>query len=316
MSSFRTIAVSGAGGFVGTAAIEAFLREKDVAVRALYSRPVPGLPATPRHVPFVGELADASLVDRWLEGASAVVHLANRGYALDQVAHVHELIAMNLGATGHVVEGMRRRGIRRLVFASTGGGMYRATDARVPFTETSPVEARSPYALYKLSCERLLEYAELAMGLSPVILRISNTYGPGQFGRTRQGIVGVAFHKALAGLPLPVWGSLATAKDFVYIGDTVEAIRLALSETTLPGGLYNVGSGEATPLSEVIRLIEAQTGRPLELALSPAKAGDTPWTALDTTKLGAFGWAPRTSLAEGIARTWADLQARGLARAA
>lgn len=145
-------------------------------------------------------------------------------------------------------------------------------------------------------------------GIKGACLRLANPYGAGQSGRSRQGIVGVAFQKVLAAEPLPLWGTLDTCKDFLYVEDAVDAFLSVLFCHPFPEGIFHVGSGRGTTLDEVLTLVEKISGKRLIRQTMATKPSDTPWVVLDSDKIRrATGWRAMTSLEEGMRRTWEDM---------
>jgi len=304
-------AITGAGGFLGAEAVSHLARHPNHPhIHAQYSRPETVPERLPPNVtPLVGELTDLSLCARLVENCSAVLHLANRGFPSDRVASPQNIVSENLIATGTLLDAMRDRGLSRILYASSGGAIYREDPKRqVPFSESSPLEYRTPYALTKILTENLLEYTAKAKGLKPVILRLSNPYGPGQYARPRQGFVGVVFEKIWTGESFPVWGDLDTVKDFVYVEDVAAVFSHFLEDPELPAGIYNVASGTGVSLKEMITRIQTLTGRKLNLEFKERFPGDPTWTVLDTSLLQkTTGWKPLTSLDEGLQATWTTL---------
>lgn len=311
------IAIAGAGGFLGAASVKAWLNDPRVAsVRGLYrsSQQIPR-DSNAKLETVVGDLSNASLAEKLVRGVDVVVHFASHGFPSDPVPNPTALVSENLGATESLVRAMEKQGVRKILYASTGGGLYRAGENRVPLDESAAVELRSPYALYKMATEQLLSLHSFQGRIDPLLVRLSNPYGPGQLGRSRQGFFGVAFQKAVDGTAMPLWGSLETCKDFIFIDDTIDALG-AFLWSRAPQGLYNLGSGAGTTLKEGLDLVQKITGVKLRLEAMPAKSGDTTWTILDITKTRkATGWAPKTSLEAGLTATWEAIQ-RGLKKAA
>lgn len=297
-----SLAISGAGGFLGASAVTHFSRHPNVReVRALLGPHHPGIPGQKTF--FSGDLRDPKLVREWLGDANAVLHFAHRGYPADGNA---DTLAENTEATRVLLSVMRERGIRRLIYPSTGGALYRVGN-HTPFTEESPVEFRSAYAVAKLAVEGLLA---VESGIDSTILRVSNPYGTGQFGRTRQGLIGILFRKALTKQPIQIWGSPATVKDFVYISDVLAALDASLFRVAALKGVFNVGSGVGTTLEEAIAAVAETTGLELRCEPQPAKAWDASWTVLDTTKFQqATGWRPAVSFSDGVRRMWTEIEA-------
>ena len=195
-------------------------------------------------------------------------------------------------SAGKAVRGSKR--LRRFIYASTSSvyGRYAAGDEMLP---PRPI---SPYGVTKLAAENLCRaYAE-EQGLPLVVLRYFSVYGPRQ--RPDMG-----YHKfvaaLLAGRPITVYGDGQQVRGNTYVTDCVEATAMAIG--ALPGETYNVGGGEAVALWDVIRKLEALTGRRTEIIHQPPRSGDQRSTSADTAKLTRhLGWVSRIGLDEGLAR--------------
>ncbi|MBI4404660.1 MAG: NAD-dependent epimerase/dehydratase family protein [Deltaproteobacteria bacterium] len=300
MLNSLNIAITGAGGFLGTSLVEKLsLSGQASAIHALYSKEV----ATkyPLAKKVVGNLEDRSVVADLLDGVDIVIHLASRGYPLDTTKNYQSINETNLEATKAIIEVMQKRKIKKILFASSGGAIYSKSDSNVPYNELSTIELRSAYAENKKAIENLLLNGT---GIEPFILRISNPFGVHQLTHQGQGFIAAAFRKLLEKRALPIWGSLDTCKDFLYIDDMLVAFLMLLEKNIEPG-IYNVGSGVGHTLKSVIETIEKVTGQKLNLLYESGKKEDSSWTVLDCSKFRrASGWACTYSLEDGIGQMW------------
>jgi UDP-glucose 4-epimerase len=201
-----------------------------------------------------------------------------------------------------VLDLMRETPTRRIVIASSGGTVYGAAE-QLPTPEDHPTRPISLHGHHSLTIERYARFFAERSGFETIILRFSNPYGPGQISRRGQGVV-AAWTQALArNEPLLVFGDPATRRDFVFVDDLIEATVLAGLHA--PPGTYNVGSGEATALEEVIELLFAAAGRETEVVHGDSRAVDVPVTQLDSSRLRlATGWRPVVDMHEGIRASW------------
>jgi UDP-glucose 4-epimerase len=205
---------------------------------------------------------------------------------------------INVEGTAAVLEGARRNGVRRVVFASTGGAIYGDT-VLLPTPETAPVAPLSPYGTSKAAAELYLELYSRLYGLSTIALRFSNVYGPRQDPLGEGGVVAIFCAVSAGQRPrATIYGDGRQTRDFVYVGDVVEAcLAGAGSDAT---GAYNVATGRETT---VLQLAEA-------LGLDPdfagARAGEVKRSCLDPTRAAdVLGWRARTELERGLEQTLA-----------
>jgi UDP-glucose 4-epimerase len=192
-----------------------------------------------------------------------------------------------------------------VVAASTGGAIL--GDVEPPVHERMAPEPTSPYGASKLMLEGYLSAFASSYGLSTCALRFSNIYGPRSF---HKGSVVAHFYKRiLAGEPLVVYGDGSQARDFLYVGDLVEAIRAAMESDAL--GAYQLGSGEPTTVNELLELMREVVGRELPVQYEDFRPGEVRRTWCDITKARAsLGFDPRTPLVEGLRVTWEWFQAQ------
>jgi UDP-glucose 4-epimerase len=197
---------------------------------------------------------------------------------------------------------MRATSTRRVVVASSGGTVY-GIATQFPTPEDHVTRPINLHGHHSLTIERYADFFAERFGFEAIILRFSNPYGPGQIARRGQGVIAAWSEALAADEPLIVFGDLDTRRDFVFIDDVVDAsIRAGL---LAPSGTYNVGSGQATPLGEVIRLLVAAAGREAEIVQADARPVDVPMTQLDSSRLtDTLGWLPLVSLPDGIRACW------------
>ena len=194
----------------------------------------------------------------------------------------------------------RRAGVRRVIFASSGGAVY-GDARRIPTPESEPAEPLSPYGCAKRSAELYLEAHRRNGDLDPVIFRYANVYGPRQGRSGEAGVVPIFLRALLAGAPPTIYGDGGQTRDFVYVGDIVAAHRAAIED--LPSGTYNVGTGCETSIAELYARATRITGAWRPPTRIAAAAGEIRRSALDAARLAAAGVRPATRLEEGLALT-------------
>jgi len=201
-----------------------------------------------------------------------------------------------------VLDLMRETPTRRIVVASSGGTVYGVAE-QLPTPEDHPTRPINLHGHHSLTIERYARFFAEQNGFETIILRFSNPYGPGQISRRGQGVI-AAWSQALArNEPLLVFGDPKMRRDFVFVDDLIEATVLAGLHA--PPDTYNVGSGRATSLEEVIDLLFAAAERETEVVHADSRPVDVPVTQLDSTRLAlATGWRPAVDMREGIRASW------------
>ena len=253
------------------------------------------------------DLADTEATERlFRDGAfTHVVHLAAQPGVRYSLVNPHAYFRNNLVAFGNVIEGCRHAGIAHLVYASSSS-VYGANHA-LPFSEDQNVDHPvSLYAATKKANELIAHSYSHLYALPTTALRFFTVYGP--WGRPD--MAPMLFTKAiLAGEPIRVFNDGKMRRDFTYIDDIVEA-TVRMIETppvgapgAVPWAVYNIGNHEAVELEVFIATLERLLGRPAVKVYAPMQPGDVPASFAATDRLAAVaGFAPRTSLAEGLAR--------------
>jgi len=240
------------------------------------------------------DLAELDL-DPLLVGVDQVFHLAGQpGVRASWGSDFPVYVRQNVTVTQRVLEACRRVDRIKVVYASSSS-VYGDAEA-YPTAEILRPQPVSPYGVTKLAAEHLCEVYRRSFGLSVVSLRLFTVYGP----RQRPDM---AFSRlvraAVRGEPFEVYGDGRQTRDFTFVDDVVRAMRDAAGSRW--SGVANIGGGSRTSLNDVLAIVADLCGD-LRLVYRQAARGDVRDTAADTSvAAAAFGYAARTSLAEGLA---------------
>lgn len=209
----------------------------------------------------------------------------------------------NVLGTINLCEASRVAGVKRIVYAASGGSRYGApTD--LPVGEGTPADPQSPYAVAKFAGESYLRAYEGMYGIAPICLALSNVYGPRQSLRGEAGVITVFGGAMVGGRRVTIYGDGTATRDYVYVEDVVEAFIRAAASAPGTTGLFNVGTGRQTSVVDLHRLIAASFDGAAPPSFAPARTGELQAIALDARKAAReLGWAPAVDLIEGIART-------------
>jgi len=215
----------------------------------------------------------------------------------------------NVLGTINVLEAARRSGVRRLVYAASGGSRYGAP-TRLPVDETTRLGPLSPYAAAKVAGEMYIGAYAGMYGIAPICLGLANVYGPRQNPHGEAGVIAIFASRMLAGRPVTVFGDGTAARDYVYVDDVVDAFVRAGRAPLTTVGTYNIGTGRQATVTEVHELIAAFLGEVPPPCYAEARTGELQAIALDATRAQReLGWLPEIHLAEGIQRTMEWLRA-------
>jgi UDP-glucose 4-epimerase len=216
----------------------------------------------------------------------------------------------NISPALNLLEALRRRsggGACHFVFASSGGAVYGREPADgVAFRESDHCQPLNPYGIQKLAVENYLRTACEQGWLRATVLRISNAYGALLAAERRQGLIGVAMARVLAGQAVRVFGSLDTVRDYVHVDDVARAFRKSLSIQGKGENyrVFNIAAGSGHSVAEVLELIGGVTGREVRLEQSDfgkAALGLLPRVVLANDKArDELGWEPEIGLEEGV----------------
>lgn len=250
-----------------------------------------------------GELGNSGLIRDAVEDVEVVYHFASTTIPKtsndDPIYDVRSNVVDTLG----LLEACVAAGVRKVVFASSGGTVY-GPPRMVPISEDHPTDPITSYGIVKLAVEKYLNLFHHLYGLDYAALRISNPYGPYQDPAGQQGAVAVFLHRLHTGRKITIWGDGGVVRDYLYIEDLVEALVLGgVTETRRK--VLNVGSGRGVSLKDLISHIFQATDKDTAVEYLPGRALDVPANVLDVERVREeLGWIPQTGLSEGLAATW------------
>lgn len=209
--------------------------------------------------------------------------------------------SINISGSLNLLENCRAFGVKKFLFASTGGAIYGEQDY-FPADERHPVRPLSPYGISKLSIEKYLFFYERAHGLSHVILRYANVYGPRQNPHGEAGVVAIFTTRMLEAKQPVINGDGRQTRDYVYVGDVVTANVQALSQKG--SDIFNIGTGVETDVNTLFAQLRKLTNSSCRDDHGPAKKGEQQRSVLDSLKAREIlGWKPRTDLRTGLEQT-------------
>ncbi|HUN65364.1 MAG TPA: NAD-dependent epimerase/dehydratase family protein [Bacteroidota bacterium] len=231
----------------------------------------------------------------------AVIHHAAQMDVRKSVSDPIFDASVNILGTINLLEASRTTGVKKVIFASTGGAIYGDQDY-FPADEEHPLRPVSPYGISKLAVEKYLHYYRLVHGLQGICLRYANVYGPRQNPHGEAGVIAIFTSRLLAGQTPVINGDGLQTRDYVYIDDVVAANLYALASDR--SDIYNVGTGIETTVNQLFEHLRSLTGMTCTAVHAEAKKGEQLRSVLSTAKLQkTFGWKTTVDLREGLRRT-------------
>jgi UDP-glucose 4-epimerase len=298
----KRVLVTGGSGFIGRNLVAA-LSADGCEVRVVDLNPHPD----PEVDTLVGDICDHEvLVEALSLGVDAVVHLAAVTSVLRSVDHPELTYRTNVAATADLLELARRQGLSPVVFASTSA-VVGALAANGTISEDSPLRPLSPYGATKAAAEMLMSAYDASYGVRGAVLRLTNVYGPGM--ALKDSIVARLMRAVLAGSTFEIYGDGRQVRDYVHVGDVVEAIKAALADPAWNGPV-SVGSGESISVLDMVERVRRATGARFPVVHGPARRGEMPAVIVDTDAARRRGWEPRVDLDAGLAGVWQEWSSR------
>lgn len=311
----RTVLVTGGAGFIGSHLVEALLAEGRTVVVAddLSTGRRSNLAAAEaehgqRCVFVQVDITDEAFVDVVAHHRPQIIfHLAAQMSVAVSVERPVPDAITNVVGTVRVVEAAGRHAVDKVVFTSSGGAIYGEVDPdQLPLTEEHPGPGLSPYGAAKRAGEEYVRTFAALYGFDWTTIAPANVYGPRQDPTGEGGVVARFTRRMLDGEPCQIHGDGAQTRDYVYVGDVVDAFRRALREGG--GQRFNIGTGRPTSVNELFVTLAAATGYDRAPQHGPARLGEVLHNRVSPRKAHQqLGWTPTTDLAEGCAATvdWA-----------
>ena len=304
------VLVTGGAGFIGSHVADRYVTEGyDVTVLDNLSS------GRIENVPTAAEFVEADV--RSLDAREL---LANGGFSIvnHHAAQMDVRVSVsdpefdadtNIMGLLNLLEGSRAGGVRRVVFASSGGVVYGESDA-LPHGESAPKLPVSPYGVSKLASEYYLAAYAMVHGLETIALRYANVYGPRQSSHGEAGVVAIFGDRMLHGKPLTIFGNGEQTRDFVFVGDVVNANLAATrweppAVASLDDRAFNVGTATEVSVNTLARTMIEATASSAEVTHAPARPGELLRSSVSFEKARReWGWRPQTPLAEGLRETY------------
>ncbi|MBI4446458.1 MAG: NAD-dependent epimerase/dehydratase family protein [Acidobacteria bacterium] len=241
-----------------------------------------------------------------------VNHQAARGNVRASMEDPMVYADVNVRGGINLLECCRKHGVRKFIYASTGGCVYGELQYK-PADENHPMVPRDPYGASKASFELYLPVYKLNYGLEYTIFRYPNVYGPRQDPLGEAGVVSIFARQMLLGLPVVINGDGEQRRDFVYVEDVARANVMALASDK--DTVYNLGLGKGVTVNEIFQVLRDITCYSQPAGYGPPKLGEVRDSFLEASKIAReLGWRPQTDLRSGLEHTVEFVRQKELVR--
>jgi UDP-glucose 4-epimerase len=297
------ILVTGGAGFIGSNVADRFVAlGHEVAVLDDLSSGFREF-VSPQARFYEADLTDVAAMDRCFADFRPEI-VDHHAAQIDVRRSVQDPVldaSVNILGGLRLLEACARHGVRKFVYASTGGALY--GEGRVlPATEDHPINPESPYGVSKHTLEHYLHLWRLLHGLDFTVLRYPNVYGPRQNPHGEAGVNAIFIGLMLQGKSPHIFGSGEQVRDYLYVEDVVRANVLALAGGS--GELLNLGTGVGTSVNDIFRELKAIFGFAGDPVYEAARPGEVQRIYLDASRAKqVLGWAPEVAFPEGLRRT-------------
>lgn len=308
----KTVAVTGAAGFIGGRLVDRLTHQPVRIVRVTRTPPPSCEAGAASVIDVIGDVGDRGIWDQ-LVTADVIVHLAAQTSGTAAADGPLWDVQPNVAPMRHLLDACRATGRRPMVlFAGTVTQV--GVPIQLPVGDDAPDDPITSYDRHKLWAEADLTGAVERGAARGATLRLANVYGPGAPGRgADRDVLNRMIRAAIDGRPLTVYGSGEYVRDYVFIDDVVDAFLMAAARPDrVNGGHFVVGSGQGVTIRQAFELVAARvelaTGRPVPVTTieppAPLSAIERRHFVADPSRFSsATGWRPRWSLSEGIDRT-------------
>lgn len=300
--------VTGGAGFIGSNLVKKLLqkRERVVALDNFSSGRKENIKEFFKNSNFKfvrGDLRKPKDVEKAISGADFIIHLAATSSVEISISNPTFAFENNVIGTLNLLDIARRyKKIKKIVFASTAG-VY--GESSIPQKESAPTSPISPYALSKLTGEKLCRVFSEIYKVPTICLRYFNVFGPYRDPHSEySGVISKFISNFLKNKRPIIFGDGKQVRDFIFVDDVVEATLKAANSKFHSGEIFNVASGKSISILELIEILNEIFSRDVKPIFKEEKPGDIKFSYADIKKIKeSLSWYPKTEVKEGLFKT-------------
>ncbi|MFD2514238.1 NAD-dependent epimerase/dehydratase family protein [Pontibacter locisalis] len=290
------ILILGGNGFIGSHLTEALRTEHNVTV---FDRSPNRFVQECEGVEYIyGDFNNASELKRCLKGKDIVYHLLSTTVPLTANNDPVHDVQSNLIGTINLLDAVSESNVSRFIYTSSGGTVY-GNPEYVPIDEKHPCNPIGSYGIIKLTIEKYIKMYSQKNNFTYLIARPSNPYGPRQNFKGDQGLISNYLYKGLIKGEFVIWGDGSAIRDYIYINDLVDFLKIAgLSSKS---GIFNVGSGKGRSIKEIIEFLNEIIEEHPVLKYAEKNRYFVEEVVLNIEFVEEeFQWSPKISMKEGL----------------
>jgi UDP-glucose 4-epimerase len=305
----KNILVTGGAGFIGSHIVDRLSSRNNVIVLDnLFSGVLSNLEKGKDRIKFVkGDVLDKALLKNIVADVEYIFHLAAHVGNIRSIKEPYIDMDVNIKGTLNLLEACRDSHIKRLVYS--GSAAIYGEAKYLPVDEDHPLYPESPYAVSKMTAEKYCFAYNKVHNIPTSVVRYFNVYGPRQDTSEYANAISIFLNKFRKGEPITIYGDGEQTRDFVFVGDVVTGNILAATQPAAVGGVFNIATGMATSINQLVDSIRQVSGNKGNVTYLPPRAGEVKHSRANIEKaIKALGFHPQTNLREGLSLTWKELK--------
>lgn len=253
-----------------------------------------------------GDILDKELVSDVVSRVEYIFHLAANVGNIKSIEDPYLDMDVNIRGILNMLEACRNSNIKRFVYSSSGAIFGEAK--YLPIDEDHPLNPESPYGVSKLTAEKYCFAFYKVHGIPTTSVRYFNIYGPRQGSSEYANVISIFTSRIREGKPITVFGDGKQTRDFVFVQDVVTANILAATQPAATGEIFNIGTGVANSILELIQVLNEISNRENTVIYAESRAGEVKHSRANIDKARrVMGYNPKTSFKEGLSLMWQDM---------